>query len=169
MSLKEFLRNPQYQKQRQESLSKLDINAIDIPITELIKVFSLLTHCFTLQCCYGHFLYDRQKNPESVDPLPISKNIGNVEYRIAYLALCIQNNDSGKRLFSDLRKIQEIDPDHIQFGCAEWFWRKQVNSFVLQVEPERFKTKDSAVVPYSEALHIEKVRNKFFDAVRKII
>ena len=56
----------------------------------------------------------------------------------------------------------------MQLGCAEWFWKRQVNSFVLQVEPKRYKTKDR-VSSYKEALHIEKIRNTVFMELKKTI
>ena len=61
-----------------------------------------------------------------------------------------------------MKKITLIDPENIQFCCADWFWKKQVNSYVLQVEPDRFKHEDRAILDFKEALKIEKVRNKFF-------
>jgi len=167
--LKDFVDNPHYHEQRQESLSRLDIDTIDAPIIEIIDDFSKLPYCFTLQSCYGHFLHDNQKNPQNMEPLPISDAITSVEYRIAYIALCVQNSDSGRILLHDLGEIPVIDPEHIQFGCAEWFWKSQVNSYVLQVEPRRHMTKDRVSVSYQEALHIEKVRNEFFSRLKKII
>ena len=68
----------------------------------------------------------------------------------------------GKELFEALKEITAIDPENIQFFCAEWFWKRQVNSYVLQVEPDRFKHKDAAELNFKEALYIEKIRNKFF-------
>ena len=65
-------------------------------------------------------------------------------------------------MIETLREITAIDPKNIQFCCAEWFWKRQVNSYALQVEPDRFKTKDRALVDYKEALYIEKIRNEFF-------
>ncbi|MFC1561115.1 hypothetical protein ACFL4V_01410, partial [Candidatus Latescibacterota bacterium] len=158
-----------YHEQRQESLSRLDINTIDTPIIQLIEGFSKLSYCFTLQSCYGHFLHNNQNNPQNFKPLSDSNNISNVEYRIAYIALCIENSDSGKILFHNLSKAPEIDREYVQFGCAEWFWKKQVNSYALQVEPERYKTKDRIYVSYQEALHIEKIRNEFFRELKKIL
>ena len=167
--LKDFVNNPHYHEQRQESLSTLDINTIDAPIIEIIDGLAKLPYCFTLQSCYGHFLHDNQRNSKNIEPLPISDSITSVEYRIAYIALCIQNSGLGRKLFSDLRKIPLIDPEYIQFGCAEWFWERQVNSYALQVEPKRYMTKDSVSVNYQEALHLEKMRNKFFSGLKKII
>ncbi len=94
--------------------------------------------------------------------LPIKDSIDKVEYRIAYIALCIENSASGIGLFQALKEITAIDPQNVQIFCAEWFWKKQLNSYALQVEPERFKRQDKAILDYKEALHIEKIRNEFF-------
>jgi len=56
----------------------------------------------------------------------------------------------------------------VQFCCADWFWKRQVNSYALQVEPERYKTKDKITINFQEALHIENVRNEFFRRIEKI-
>jgi hypothetical protein len=61
-----------------------------------------------------------------------------------------------------LKEVTAIDPENIQFCCAEWFWDRQVNSYALQVEPDRFKRQDRATVGLQEALKIEKIRNLFF-------
>ena len=167
--LKDFVDNPHFHEQRQEYLGKLDINTIDAPIVEIVEGFAKLPYCFTLQSCYGHFVYNGQKNPSDVEPLPISDSIDSVEYRIAYIALCVDNSEIGKALFQDLNKIPTIDPEYIQFGCAEWFWQRQVNSYVLQVEPKRHMTKDRATVGYQEALYIEKIRNQFFAQLKILL
>jgi hypothetical protein len=168
-ALREFVDNPRYHQQRQLSLKALDLSSIDPPIVEIVNGFTKLSYCFTLQSCYGHFLFPRQTNPLNIEPLPISEAIKSVEYRIAYLALCIEDTKPGWALFDVLREIPSIDPEYIQFGCAEWFWERQVNSFALQVEPKRYMTKDSIRVNYQEALHIEKRRNQFFAQIKKIL
>jgi hypothetical protein len=167
--LKDFVDNPYFHDQRKKWLSKLDIGSIDTPIVELISGFVKLDYCFTFQSCYGHFLHNSQKNPYNIEPLPISNGISNVEYKIAYIALCIENSKQGRTLFYDLKEIPLIDPEYIQFGCAEWFWERQVNSYALQVEPKKHMTKDRLSVDYWEALHIEKVRNKFFTQLKKLV
>ena len=167
--LKLFVNNPHYQEQRKESLSQLDINTIDVPLIEIVKGFAILPYCFTLQSCYGHFVHNNLKDPKNVEPLPNLDYILNVEYRIAYIALCIQNSDSGRKLLRDLKEIQAIDPEYVQLGCAEWFWERQVNSYALQVEPERYKTKDSVTISFQEALQVEKIRNQVFRELKKII
>ena len=166
---KPLVDNPYFLQQREKALNQLDINTIDAPIKEIIKDFSNLPYCFTLQSCYGHFLYNDQKNPKNIESLPESDNISKVEYRISYIALCIQNNEQGRMLLQKLKKIPAIDPEYIQFGCADWFWKRQVNSYALQVEPQRYKKEDKITVNFQEALHIEKVRNKFFRRIEKII
>ena len=158
---KDLAENPHYQLQRVESLRNLDDEMIDRPIIDLINGFNKLPYCFTLQCCYGHFVYGG-KDSHNLDPMPETDAIKTVEYRIAYVALCIENSASGRDLLASLKEIPAINPQNIQFGCAEWFWERGVNSYALQVEPDRFKHQDTAILDYPEALHIEKVRNQFF-------
>jgi len=166
---KPLVSNPLYQEQRAESLCRLDINTIDAPIIEIIRDFAELPYCFTLQSCYGHFLYNDRNDPRNTEPLTSLDESHTVEYRIAYIALCIQNSESGVELLQDLREFTRIDPEYVQFGCGEWFWERQVNSYALQIEPERYKTKDKAIVSPQEALHIEKVRNQFFDELKRMV
>ena len=72
---KPFVDNLFYQKQREKFLKRLDINTIDTPIIEIVNSFAKLPFCFTLQSCYGHFVYKNQKNPKNVEPLPDSNEI----------------------------------------------------------------------------------------------
>jgi hypothetical protein len=160
--LKELVENPDYQWQKQKILSDLNDDIIERPMVGLINGFNKLPHCFTLQSCYGHFVYNGQKDAYCLDPLPAKGTIVEVEYRIAYIAICIENSVSGRGLFEALKRITDIDQANIQFGCAEWFWKRQVNSYALQVEPDRFKRKDTAMLDFVEAVHIEKIRNEFF-------
>ena len=142
---------------------------IDSPIVDIIKGFNILPCCFTLQCCFGHFAYDGHMDPHNLDPLPESEQISRVEYRIAYIAYCIDNSKAGSMLLNDLKEITSIDPENIQFCSATWFWRRQVNSYALQVEPDRYKHKDKAILNYKEALYIENLRGKFFHELEKLL
>ena len=160
--LKALVQNPQYKVQKQKTIGNLYDDMIDMPIIDLINGFNKLPCCFTLQSCYGHFIYNGQKNTHNLEPLPVKGAIAKVEYRIAYIAFCIENSLLGRELFDSLKKITTIDPDNVQFCCAKWFWNRQINSYALQVEPDRFKRKDTAIVDFKEALHIEKIRNEFF-------
>jgi hypothetical protein len=167
--LKDFAENPHYHEQKQKILFDFNDDIIDKPIAGLIEGFNRLPYCFTLQSCYGHFVYNGQKNAYNLDPLPEKEIILKVEYRIAYIAFCIENSSEGKELFAVLKKVTDIDPKNIQFCCAEWFWKKQINSYALQVEPDRFKHKDTALLEFNEALHIEKIRNIFFCRLYKLL
>ena len=167
--LKAFVDDPHYYEKRDESLRKLKISTIDTPIVEIIKDFAKLSYCFTLQSCYGHFIHEGQQNPNNIEPLSNVDKSSSIEYRIAYIALCIQNNDLGKQLSGDLEKITIIDPEYIQFGCAEWFWGRQVNSYALQVEPERYKTEDRCHLNIQEALYVEKVKNQVFKELKLLV
>jgi hypothetical protein len=166
---KALVKNQHYQEQRQKSLAGLHNSMIDQPIIELINAFNKLPYCFTLQCCYGHFVYRGQNDPHNLEPLPLTDTIARVTYRIAYIAFCIENSESGCVFLDALKGIAEIDPEKIQFCCAEWFWKRQVNSYALQVEPDRFKGKDKAILDYQEALKIEKIRNEFFAQLKALV
>jgi hypothetical protein len=166
---KELAENPNYEEQKKKSLAGLTDVMIDLPIIEIINGFNKLPFCFTMQSCYGHFLHNGQKDPHNLDPLPVTDTIARVEYRIAYIAFCIDNCDPGRGLIESLKEITVIDPENIQFCSAEWFWERQVNSYALQVEPDRFKHKDKAILDYREALHVEKIRNECFVQLKKTL
>jgi hypothetical protein len=165
---KELVKNIYYKEQRRKYQAKLNESMIDTPIIELIKLINHLPYCFTLQCCYGHFIYNDQRDPHNLKTLPHTDKIEQVEYRIAYIAFCIENSTSGRNLMTDINQITAIDLDNIQFCSAEWFWERQVNSYALQVEPNWFKHKDKAILDYQEALHIEKIRNEFFVQLKEL-
>ncbi len=166
---RDFILNPGFKNQREKNLPSLKNAEIDLPLKGLMEDCSRLPCCFTLQCCYGHFLYEGQKDRHFIGPLPDIYGGDQIEYRIAYLALCIEESGAGRKLLEELRKVPSIDPDNIQFGCATWFWKRQVNSFVLQVEPDRFKHQDTARIDHDEALHIEIIRNHFFDSLQNAV
>lgn len=164
---KPFVPNPGYQKEREKALSglkeELSKGSIDSPLIELMLEFSKVPHCFTLQCCYGHFVHDENTDRENIEAL--SKYCikdQRILYRIAYLALCIQNNDAGRKLFKDLQDLAESNPEYIQFGSAEWFWKQNVNSYAIQVGPAQSKNSDTARIYLDTALHVEKMRRGFF-------
>ena len=167
--LKKLAQNPYYQNQRQKNLAGLNDSLIDAPIIDLINGFNKLPFCFTMQSCYGHFIYNNQIDPYNLEPLPIADTIAKVDYRMAYICFCIENSVLGRDLFENLNEITAIDPENIQFCCADWFWKRQVNSYALQIQPDRFKHKDSSVVDYREALQIEKIRNEFFVQLQELL
>jgi len=169
MDPEELTDNPLYEEQRRKNLANFSGAEIDAPIVEIIEDFNKLPFCFTLQSCYGHFLHSDQKNPNNLDPLPVSGTTTRVEYRIAYIAFCLENSAPGRSLFGALKGITAVDPENIQFCSAGWFWKRQVNSYALQVEPDRFKHEDTAMIEGREALHVEKIRNDFFAGIRKLL
>ena len=166
---KELTINPHFKEQARKNLSGLTDDMIDVPIVQIIRDFNKLPYCFTMQCCHGHFLYNGQRDPNNFDPLPGTETVGRVDYRIAYIAFCVENSEPGKRFISVLKGIRAFDPENIQFGSAEWFWKRQINSYALQVEPDRFKNKDRVILDLKEALHIEKTRNRFFIQLNELI
>lgn len=167
--LKALIDNPNFPRQREQALKGYNPLIIDMPIMDLISDFNKLPFCFTLQSCYGHFLYQGQDDSHNLEPLPETDNIAQVDYRIAYIALVIDNCGAGNLLLGALQQIVKIDPNYIQIGCADWFWRKQVNSYALQVEPTEHMYEDSARISYEEALKVQEIRAWFFDELRKLV
>jgi len=163
-----MVENPRFEDQKRKCLANLTAEMIDEPIAGIVAGFNNLPCCFTLQSCFGHFLFPGQEDPFCCDPLPeISLDV-QVEYKIAYLAFCLENSDPGKSLLEAFRKVTLIDPDNIQLCSPDWFWERQVNTFALQVEPDRFKHSDQAVLGFEEALNLEEIRNKFFRALKRL-
>jgi len=167
--LKGFAENPDFQIQKTAALRSLADEMIDPPIAGLIRRLNQLPCIFTLQSCFGHFLHSGQSDPHNLEPLPSTGIESGVAYRIAYIAFCLENSPEGKSLFEAFRDIPSMDPENIQFCCAEWFWRKQVNSYALQVEPDRFRDRDRVKIDYEEAMHLETTRNRFFIELDQVI
>lgn len=165
---KEFVENPRYLHDRQEILEALDLRVIDRPIVELIEGFALLPQCFTLQSCYGHFLYAPGQDSKNLEHLPCRYD-GQVNYRIAYVAFCLENSPQGWALRESLELFPPLDPNYIQFGSADWFWERYRNSYVLQVEPVRHMNKDQVIIEHSEALYIEEIRDLFFIKLKELL
>ena len=165
---RQFVDNPRYFKDRQETLAALDLRTIDEPIVDIIDGFATLPHCFTVQSCYGHFLCTPEQDTYSLDPVP-TKNTGYIRYRLAYIVFCIDNSPAGRAFYNSLAQIPALDPDYVQFGSAEWFWKRYVNSYALQLEPTRYKRKDEAILEHTEALHVQQRRGLFFSKLRDLL
>jgi hypothetical protein len=165
---RQFVDNPRFVRERDQALSRLALEEIDAPIREIIAGLAELPYCFTLQSCYGHFVYAAQPERHNLGPVP-DHDVGPIEYRIAYLALCIENSERGERFRAALAQIPEIDPEYVQFGSPGWFWQRHVNSYALQVEPARFSNQDVAIIEYQEALHVQEVRDRFFDRIAELV
>ncbi|MEJ2642440.1 MAG: hypothetical protein P8010_23030 [Desulfosarcinaceae bacterium] len=166
---KPLVDNPQFASQRRRCLEDLDESRIDAPIRPLIQRLNRLPYCFTLQCCWGHFTFAGRDDIHNLQLLPTAPIPTSITYRLAYLALCIDATAGGRALLETLAQVPRLDPANIQFGSPEWFWRQQVNSYALQVEPERFKDQDQAHLDPAEALRIEALRNRFFERLAKSV
>ncbi len=156
---REFVHDPRYEVERERAIRSLSLENIDAPIRDAVTGLAQLPYCFTLQSCCGHFVHAEQPAAEGLDPLP-ERDVGTVTYRIAYLALCIQDSARGRRLVSSLAELSSTDPEHVQFGSPAWFWQRHPNSFALQVEPVRFADRDQALIEHREALRVQAVRDR---------
>jgi hypothetical protein len=165
---REFVENSGYANARKEALAALDLISIDEPIVDIVVGFAALPHCFTLQCCYGHFLWTPLQGPHNLEPIPASYS-GSVRYRIAYIALCLENSRQGRTLRHSLARLPAADPDYVQFGSADWFWERWVNSYALQVAPAASVSKDEAILESSEAHRILRARNLFFRELKVLL
>ncbi len=163
-----FLEDHRYTKDREDTLKALDLDSIDEPIVDIVTTFSKIPYCFTLQCCYGHFVCVPEQDPHNLDPISNSCT-GLVQYRIAYLAFCLENSRRGRDLWRSLARVPMIDLEYVQFGSADWFWDLRVNSYVLQVEPYAQQLKDEVISGHTEALHLQGVRDLFFKEIRALL
>lgn len=166
--VRDFTDHPDYTRDRLNVLSEIKLENLDVPIRDIVIAFGKLAQCFTLQSCYGHFVWGEQPEALNLAVLPL-QNQDPVRYRIAYLALCIEQSARGRYLRDRLAKICEIDDEYVQFGSPTWFWKQYPNSYALQVEPRRFALLDEALLEHSEALHVQSVRELFFQRVREVL
>lgn len=165
---RELVDDPGFTAERERVLAGLVLEDIDAPLRGLVRGFAALPCCFTLQCCYGHFVNAAQPQPDNLEPLPPG-GAGSVRYRIAYVALCIENSADGRCLYAALSELPAIDPAYLQFGSPDWFVLQHPNSYALQVEPLRLAEQDEAVLPYREALHVQRIRNRFFARLEELV
>ncbi len=166
---REFVFDQEYRQNWERAVKSIPLNDIDQPIIKLVQNISELEHCYTQQCCYGHFIHAGQPDPLGVNRLAEYSKTSEIKYHIAYMAFCIENSNSGRKLIENLKNLVDIDPEYVQFLSANWFWDQTVNSYQIQVEPERFKREDRAVVSVDEALHLEKVRDKLYSKLADIL
>lgn len=161
---KALVENPDYGQQRQACLAGLCDEMIDAPIIDVVRKLNAFPFCFTLQSCYGHFLFKGQTDPNNLEPLPRERAMAGttVRYRIAYIAFCVECSQPGRTFLETLKNVTTVDPANIQLCSAAWFWKRHVNSYALQVEPDRFKDRDWVDLTYEEALIVERVRDAFF-------
>ncbi len=165
---RDLVESPHFARERALAIDALASVSIEAPIEGLIRKMATLPYCFTLQSCFGHFIHSEQAQSDNLEPLP-PYDIGTVRYRIAYVAICIEHSTRGRLLLDALHEIPVIAPEFIQLGSPAWFWDQRPNSYALQVEPTRFQYSDQASVDYREALHIQQVRDQFFERLREMV
>ena len=163
-----FEQYPQYLRYRKNTIAALNLSSVDEPIVDIVSAFANTPYCFPLQSCYGHFICDTGQDIHNFDPIPLVYS-GTVKFRIAYIALCVENSRHGRMLYKSLAEIAAINPAYIQFGSAGWFWERFPNSYVLQVEPLRYRNKDEAILYVSEARRVQTVRDIFFNELRNVV
>ena len=166
--------NPGYDADRVRALEALSREfskgSIDEPTVDIVERFTRLPFCYTLQSCYGHFMREFRTDDRNTKRVADLSGAGTtLHYRIAYIALCVQGSAQGRALLRGLRAIQDVDPEYIQFGSADWFWRDRVNTYVLQVSPLKNACEDHFDVSIEEALRIESARDRFLDELRELL
>lgn len=166
---KEMVPDPGFTERKESAMRDVRDAAIDAPILDIVHGLCALPWCYTLQSCAGHFVDDSQDDLHSLRTLNAASPQTSYLYRIAYVAVCLDDCAAGRNFLACLRRMPDMDPDHVQFGCAEWFWERQVNSFVLQVQPKDRLHLDSMPVTRDEALHIQTARDRFFSSLRLLL
>jgi len=166
--------SPNYDSDRRNALeglrAEISKDSIDEPTLDVLERFARLPFCYTLQSCFGHFTREPCTDDRNTNRVADIGGTGiTLHYRIAYIALCIQNSVQGRVLLEELGAIRNIDPDYIQFGSADWFWKTCVNSYILQVSPFRSACQDHFDVSIEEALRLERTRDRFFDGLRELL
>ncbi len=165
---KEMVADDDFPKKRADALRSLNIQTIDPQIRDIVEGIKDIPYCFTLQSCYGHII---EKSPDAsqvnrIDPGPALP--ADALYQIAYFALVLENNESGRSLYQSLVDISHLDNDFIQFGSAEWFRENQgfCNSYVIQVAPYRCRNLDRFNMTSEEARKWCHARSLFLQELR---
>ena len=165
---REFVENPRFRSDRENILENLVLQEIDPPIRQLVARMSALPCCFTRQSCYGHFVCPSQPARDNLEPVPVDAT-GPVRYRIAYIAMCLENSVSGRAFRKALEQVTNVDNEYIQFGSPGWFWDRYTNSYALQVEPPSFINEDVVTIDRCEARRVQQVRDRFFIALAELL
>lgn len=153
-----------------QTLLDLNKDPIDTPIKDIVMSLNALPYCYTIQCCWGHFVSTSQPDKHNLAVVKKKDIDEKIEYRIAYLALSLENTPAGKAFLDKMEKIPtRIDSSYVQFGCAQWFLQRHANSYVLQVQPSDRAHVDSMTVLREEALLIQSTRNVFWDTIRQFV
>lgn len=171
IAAKEMVEDPSFEEKREKALKQFHMSEIDPQIRDVVNGFAQMEHCFTVQSCHGHIIEQDtdSKVIRRIDPEPELPETGC--YQLAYLALVIENSVPGRELMRALAGLASEDEEFIQWGCAEWFWITQghPNSYVIQVQPYRFRNLDRFTMEREEAETWLAARDRLFRKVRKIL
>lgn len=142
---------------RSQSLHLLDLSVIDIPIVDTVYKYSKLECCYPVQSCWGHFdhAYSFWGRGAAVNCLNRGQTM---RYRIAYLALCLDDSEHGAFLLELLRQVPQCVGGSVQFGSAKWFRELHNNIYVVQTAPPHCIYLDSCYIDKKEAQYIHKSR-----------
>jgi len=159
---KQFISPPEFAKERAMALQRLDelirLSEPDPPLIPLLRQFMQIPFCFTVQSCYGHFVYSQSPGDRNLAPVAsFPDGVQQLRYRLAYMVFCIEDNVHGHALYDDLQSMTELDPLYIQFGSADWFWDMTPDTYVVQLEPLSGAYQDCVIVKIDEAIHLEQV------------
>ena len=155
--------NETFATQRARVLAELDLEGLDCPLRDLVARLAEVPCCFPVESCCGHFVILQGDERRIFDRLPpLTDDITSVLYRVAYLALCVDDSPAGRDLLRELRAVPSIAPERVQFGCVDHHWRRQVNTFVLQVVPWPHRVVDDVLLTPEEARDVEDARRWFF-------
>lgn len=158
--------NPDFADQRRAALKSFARADIDPPIREVMQAVNRLPWCFSLQCCWGHFVTAQNPDQHNLARLTPDTPDQTCHYRISYLALCLDTGPDARDMLEEMRAVPDaLGPDLAQFGCAEWFWKQWVNSYVLQVQPRAMAHLDSMDLGLEQALQVQEARDRFWPMI----
>lgn len=159
--------NLRFMAQKRRARGAVRYDDIDAPIRDTVYALFGLAWCFPMQSCWGHFVSPRRPGQRDVSPLDPAYLERRYHYHIAYVTLCLDDSVAGREGLAALRAMpRAVDPACVQFGCAAWFWGRQVNSYVLQVQPERETGQDALDVSGAEALRLQAAREGLWARLR---
>ncbi len=155
--------NAGFTAQREHALAHLSLEGLDCPLVDLVQRLTAVPWCFPVESCCGHFVILDGDHRRVLDRLPpLGASAKRVLYRVAYVALCIDDDPAGRELLRDLQAVPSIAPEQIQFGCVDHLWRRQVNTFVLQVVPWAHRFVDDVILSPAEARDVDEARSWYF-------
>lgn len=156
-----LVENPNFAGQREAALRALADADLDEPLKDLIADLNRRPCCFTLQCCWGHFLTPDEADEHTL-AAPPARGKAELDYKLAYVAFCVSDDDEGRALRDEIRGLVDAEPRFVQFGSADWFWERQVNSYAIQVAPRNRRKRDRMILDGKQARLLAHARTRMF-------